>query len=706
MKQRARIRLVVIYAAAALVLLGTVGPFLWLVSSSFQYERQLLNRPPQWLPNPIVLDSYREIFEGAILGEASGVPYQSRIFLRSFANSFFVAGSVAAIAVLVGAYAAYPLARLNFRGRQVLLFGILASRLIPALSLAIPIVLVAKKIGMSDKIVSLVFINLSFILPYVIWLLQSYFKTIPLELEDAGRIDGCSRLQVVHKIILPALAARLDLGRHPRFPAHLGRVPLRAAAFGNAGLLHQHGGRLALRHRCRRQLRQHHHRRRHFGDSADRLRSHLPALHHQRAAEWLAQRLSAGRVPLPAGGSTSVAGNVLQLPDLSSSVTLRFGRGSRDLKARHFAAALATLLLVAAITSAQGYSIRANRGLNLRAAPSLNAEVAATVRSGVILEVADHVGKWLKINRGAKEVWLADWVNYSRLDDTPAQTETSSQIDNCCFVDRRCHSDQAWTDGYWAFQNGQCPAPAQTSPTTSPQPASGGSGVDNCCFTGWRCASDQEWRNGYLAFQNGQCAGAPKIQPGPADSCCALGWNCAFEFDFIMGKWWFEGNNGQCNQPIQEIVDGVIIEGSRAFIAQHKSAMRLLKTRAPEWHAYTTTIIKKIRQSQPKPGYGTLHRSFNVPVWHSVAYAAAIIVHETCHVQRSFAGVHTHEYENIAEEPICDQVAIEALHKFSPGTAYPRSRINAYYAQGHTWDFSPSVRREWERARQLYAQSR
>ena len=52
---------------------------------------------------------------------------------------------------------------------------------------------------MSDKIVSLVFINLSFILPYVIWLLQSYFKSIPMELEDAGRIDGCSRLQVVHK---------------------------------------------------------------------------------------------------------------------------------------------------------------------------------------------------------------------------------------------------------------------------------------------------------------------------------------------------------------------------------------------------------------------------------------------------------------------------------------------------------------------------
>lgn len=203
MKRQKNIRLIVIYIASFLLLLGTVGPFLWLVSSSFQYERQLLNIPPQWLPNPIVLDSYVQIFQGAFLGEDSGVPYQSRIFLGSFGNSFFVAGSVAIIAVVVGAYAAYPLARLQFRGRSVLLFGILASRLIPALALAIPIVLVAKQIGMSDNLVSLVFINLSFILPYVIWLLQSYFKTIPMELEDAGRIDGCSRIQVVHKIILP-----------------------------------------------------------------------------------------------------------------------------------------------------------------------------------------------------------------------------------------------------------------------------------------------------------------------------------------------------------------------------------------------------------------------------------------------------------------------------------------------------------------------
>ena len=111
--------------------------------------------------------------------------------------------SVAFFSVAFGAYAAYPIARLNFRGRYILLFSILVVRLVPALSLAIPIVLFAKQMGMHDNLVTLIFINLSFVLPYTIWLLQAYFKTIPAELEDAARMDGCNRFQVANKIIIP-----------------------------------------------------------------------------------------------------------------------------------------------------------------------------------------------------------------------------------------------------------------------------------------------------------------------------------------------------------------------------------------------------------------------------------------------------------------------------------------------------------------------
>jgi multiple sugar transport system permease protein len=202
-------RYILIYLASAVFLTVFIGPFLWLVSSSLQMENQLFKVPPVWFPNPVSLESYREIFMGAIydesyvssLGKSSS--YQARIYLRSFLNSLIIALSVSFFSVLFGAYAAYPIARMDFKGKYFLLFSILAVRLVPALALAIPIVLFAKKMGMNDSLITLIFINMSFVLPYVIWLLQAYFKTIPSEIEDAGRIDGCSRFQVVNKIIIP-----------------------------------------------------------------------------------------------------------------------------------------------------------------------------------------------------------------------------------------------------------------------------------------------------------------------------------------------------------------------------------------------------------------------------------------------------------------------------------------------------------------------
>lgn len=207
------LRLVGLYAASVVVCLYLVGPFFWLISSSLQTETKLLSVPPEWIPNPINVGSYKELLTGAFAGESAGVPYQSRIFLRSLLNSFIVAGTVSLLSLAIGAYAAYPLARLNFRGRNSLMFLILASRLIPALALAVPFYLLAQRLGMLNNLGTLIIINLSFVLPYVIWLLQSYFRTIPMDLEDAGRIDGCSRVQVVMRIIMPlALPGMVSAG--------------------------------------------------------------------------------------------------------------------------------------------------------------------------------------------------------------------------------------------------------------------------------------------------------------------------------------------------------------------------------------------------------------------------------------------------------------------------------------------------------------
>ena len=120
------------------------------------------------------------------------------------------------------------------------------------------------------------------------------------------------------------------------------------------------------------------------------------------------------------------------------------------------------------VASAQEYSIRANRGLNLRTAPSLNADIAETVLSGAVLQVVGKFNRWLKINLNGREVWLADWVNYSRVEsgEPSGSQQPTAQIDNCCFVNRQCTTNQEWTDGYWAFQRNECPSGQPVAPVS------------------------------------------------------------------------------------------------------------------------------------------------------------------------------------------------------------------------------------------------
>ena len=138
---------------------------------------------------------------------------------------------------------------------------------------------------------------------------------------------------------------------------------------------------------------------------------------------------------------------------------------------------------------------------------------------------------------------------------------TLAQIDNCCFVDRLCMSNAEWVNGYWAFQNKECAAPSQQQQSSSlqsqPQPAAS-SEIDNCCFVDWQCASDDDWVTGYWAYQNNQCAAPtdspPQAQPrGTAseevNNCCFTGWQCDADDEWRSGYWAFQ--HDQCEAPAQ-----------------------------------------------------------------------------------------------------------------------------------------------------------
>ena len=298
------------------------------------------------------------------------------------------------------------------------------------------------------------------------------------------------------------------------------------------------------------------------------------------------------------------------------------------MKTRLFAVMLAVFALCS-VASAQAYSIRADSRNNLRSCAGFNCRVIETVPVGTVLQVVGEFNRWLKISRNGAEVWMANWVSYTRVaSGEQAPSPPASDVDNCCFVDRQCQSDEEWTSGFWAFQNNQCTAPSSSlSPASSSPPANvDPSQIDNCCFLDWLCTTDDDWLTGFQAFQT-----------------------------------------NQCKHP------GIAIEGSAGFAAQMEAALDMLKDRAPQWHRYTINGLNKVVQRLSNdPGVNVGTRTFYLdygddpPVeWTAerhTSVTASILVHEACHVHRHEAGLpYGTDAEIIIEERDCVQVQLEAL---------------------------------------------
>lgn len=185
-------------------------------------------------------------------------------------------------------------------------------------------------------------------------------------------------------------------------------------------------------------------------------------------------------------------------------------------------------------------------------------------------------------------------------------------------------------------------------------------------------------------------------------------WNCSFNFDWIVARWVYSDTGGQCGAPIQQVVDGVIVEGSSEFNARIIQAMNLVKSRSPEWYSYSITGARKIREFPWTRGDGTLEQSYNLTTGFvarsSISYLAATFVHENCHIQRWLNGFDVGELEDLAEDPVCDTVATNALNVIAPGAPYPRHRINEFLRMGLPYDVNASAHREWERAVRIYSQ--
>lgn len=163
-------------------------PFVWITVSSIKPESEILTYPVRWLPNPVTFEHYAAVL--------------SRFPLpRWFLNSVIVSTITVVVSTVAVCLGAYALARMRFRGRNFIYLTILASFLLPAEVTLVPLYLGFSKLRLLNSYFSLISVGIAD--AFNLFLLTQFFQTFPVELEEAARIDGCSRLGVLWRILVP-----------------------------------------------------------------------------------------------------------------------------------------------------------------------------------------------------------------------------------------------------------------------------------------------------------------------------------------------------------------------------------------------------------------------------------------------------------------------------------------------------------------------
>jgi len=189
-KRKISLGIIIIFGSIGLFLIVILFPFYWMVISSMKGFSELFAYPPRFLPESFNLSAYwRVLFEQG--------------FTQYLKNSFYVASFTAILNLILACLGAYAIARLRFKGKVMMMRTILLVYMFPGILLIIPLFTMLSKIGFIDNLNGLILTYLAQTLPVSLYMLAAYFRTIPEEIEEAGLIDGCSRLGVITKITLP-----------------------------------------------------------------------------------------------------------------------------------------------------------------------------------------------------------------------------------------------------------------------------------------------------------------------------------------------------------------------------------------------------------------------------------------------------------------------------------------------------------------------
>ncbi len=177
----------VVLTALALVILV---PILWMISTSFKTEAATYNPHPTWIPDPPSLMAYDKFFNTYSFG-------------KMLMNSCVTCIATVIICVLCSSLAGYGITRFRFHGKKALMQFLLVTQMFPAVMMVVPFYAILSKVGLTNNLVGLIVVYSATNVAFSTWMLVSYFKSIPIELDEAARVDGASSFRIFWNIILP-----------------------------------------------------------------------------------------------------------------------------------------------------------------------------------------------------------------------------------------------------------------------------------------------------------------------------------------------------------------------------------------------------------------------------------------------------------------------------------------------------------------------
>lgn len=181
------------YVYLTILTVIAIFPLLWIILSSLKGKGEIASNPTAFFPQVISFENYQIVFEQMSFG-------------TNVLNSILIAGGTTLLAITISCLGAYGIVRFMPRLGNAITRVLITTYMFPAILLAVPYSIIMGKLGLVNNRIGLIIVYMTFSVPYAVWLLVGFFKTVPLEIEEAARVDGATKIQTFTKVVMPIVA--------------------------------------------------------------------------------------------------------------------------------------------------------------------------------------------------------------------------------------------------------------------------------------------------------------------------------------------------------------------------------------------------------------------------------------------------------------------------------------------------------------------